>query len=768
MFFLIALLSTNNAQYTIDDFTGNWKDNFEFPVSGFDYEEQHSGIVYQHENRHGTIIYLLSTVQDSAHWHIEYSCNQMSSGGYMRYYVVSDEYNLLASNSIFIECINTDNRIRLCEQKSGGEVSEILSSPPLEPHNSRINIQLNRTCGGLWTIKCSSNENTLYQRDTLWHPAVDAQYSGIRVTMDNTKPSLISIHSMSAAGVKKCGDPEPDDPKPPIDPDTIPESTQTKHSIVITEIMADPEPSAGLPEVEYVEIYNRTDHAIDLTNCQLCVGTACGNLYPYTLQAGEYAVMCSENKIIDMADYENLLPVQLFKTLINGGRVVYLKDAEGSLMTWTDYTIDWYSAGELKSEGGYSLERRDINNLHISPTNFQASEHTNGGTPGAPNSVACKFEDNVQPKVLAAYLEGNQTLCLIFNKEMIMSNANFQLSSEIAQTSFEYPQNRAVRFELTAPIDSSVSIHLSNLRCVSDFTLADTLIEVFKLHIPQRGDIVVSELMFNPDTDKTKYIELCNISNKHLSLEQLQIDALDSYGENKKSLKITNAHTHALAPNSYALLITDPFAFQHSYTYCHDAQLCHIETELLDVDGGGIVLCLAHNAQMLDSIHYAENMHNAWLSETKGVSLENTNLLAQEHSIDNWTSAASIANFATPGCANSHTESTHTPENTTKHHFYTTLESFTPNNDAYEDVLDIHYDLPNNGYQCRVELFTPSGNHLLTLVNNELIPQTGKFQWQGTDNDGSPLPVGIYVIVIHATHPDGDKIHERLVAVIAS
>ena len=46
------------------------------------------------------------------------------------------------------------------------------------------------------------------------------------------------------------------------------------HDVVITEIMADPTPSAGLPLVEYIEIRNTSGRSLQLSGWRLRTATA--------------------------------------------------------------------------------------------------------------------------------------------------------------------------------------------------------------------------------------------------------------------------------------------------------------------------------------------------------------------------------------------------------------------------------------------------------------------------------------------------------------
>src|SRR5690606_1833493 len=61
--------------------------------------------------------------------------------------------------------------------------------------------------------------------------------------------------------------------------------------VIITEIMADPTPVVRLPEEEYIEIYNRSEKAIDLKGMTFTAGSRTATLPDVQLASKEYAVL---------------------------------------------------------------------------------------------------------------------------------------------------------------------------------------------------------------------------------------------------------------------------------------------------------------------------------------------------------------------------------------------------------------------------------------------------------------------------------------------
>ncbi len=765
MFFTFVLLVKIHAQFDIDRFDSDWEENFEFPRYGFVYDQNMDAITYQSANRNGVSLYLKNEVLDSAEWTIEYSYDQIyGSTNYLRYYLSSETNNFQNSRSFFVECVNSSNTLRLCEYTEDGVEVQILScklSVSEGDDIDRIKLRIVRSCKGEWDLYSSINSSAEQRSSAFYTSYFSSKYAGLRVRMNESNPSLIAIHSMSANGVARCGD-IPEEPD-----DSVVIGSASIHSIVFSEIMADPDPVIGLPEVEYIEIYNRSSENINLAGCKLYVGSAYGELYPFELAPKTYAILCSENKKIEMSAYKNLVLVKSFKTLINDGRLVYLTSADGELITWIDYKKEWYG-NEFKEDGGYSLERIDNDNLHITGDNFSASMNIHGGTPGVLNSICASNPDGVEPKVIDAYITKDNRVQILFNKEMRVGKDNFESEEcDVDEMEVNNPYSDCVIMPIVDFSDSVIFVSLISLKCVTGYSLQDTIIELKPLKQPKEYDLMFSEVMFDPEKKSPKYIEVYNNSDDYISIVDLYVEKYDEYGDKNVQLKI-NSLVKGIAPDSYCVVVVDQKDFKASYDYCDNAVLGTINSDVLLKDGGSIALKSMLGELVLDSIAYGEYMHNPWIEDNEGVSLEKINLGEGEFLASNWTSATSASGYSTPGCENSHNADLDVPDNDTKKKFYVENETFTPNNDAYQDVLNIYYDLDKSGFVCSVKIYSPSGQYITDLLDEDILSQSGKIVWRGTTIDGRPLPIGIYVIVVEAIHSEGEIINERIVSVIAS
>ncbi|MDR0794459.1 MAG: lamin tail domain-containing protein, partial [Tannerella sp.] len=143
----------------------------------------------------------------------------------------------------------------------------------------------------------------------------------------------------------------------------------------INEIMVNPTGATGLPETEYVELYNTSDVGINLRGWTLIYDSRTVVTLPgVILSAGGYAVLYREGKDIRIDAGGSAIPVANFpSTLAKEGRLVEIKNSRGVL-------IDYMTYKNSASLAGCSWERdRD--------GYFYPSNDPRGGTPGSVNTL---------------------------------------------------------------------------------------------------------------------------------------------------------------------------------------------------------------------------------------------------------------------------------------------------------------------------------------------------------------------------------------------
>ncbi|MCT4603204.1 MAG: lamin tail domain-containing protein, partial [Marinifilum sp.] len=128
--------------------------------------------------------------------------------------------------------------------------------------------------------------------------------------------------------------------------------------VVINEIMADENPTNGLPEYEYIELHNTKDYPISVENWKLQIGKKELFLSGDTIQANSYLILCSNSAVDAFTKYGNTLGLSSFTGLTNAGASLQLKSAKEKIIDEIAYSDTWYKSKD-KSDGGWSLERID-------------------------------------------------------------------------------------------------------------------------------------------------------------------------------------------------------------------------------------------------------------------------------------------------------------------------------------------------------------------------------------------------------------------------
>ena len=172
---------------------------------------------------------------------------------------------------------------------------------------------------------------------------------------------------------------EPDEPETPVVPEEPeqPEESYPKGSVIIHEVMADPKGLTALPETEYIELYNKVDQSIDLSNWILNYGTTPIALTGVVIPAHGWAVLYRSGREIEVGNGQ-ACPLDKFPSaLANTGKELSLCDANGQLM-------DQYTYPKAKPACSWEFDEEG----------WHLSSDPRGGTPGEANSEAEKNEED--------------------------------------------------------------------------------------------------------------------------------------------------------------------------------------------------------------------------------------------------------------------------------------------------------------------------------------------------------------------------------------
>ncbi len=254
--------------------------------------------------------------------------------------------------------------------------------------------------------------------------------------------------------------------------------------------------------------------------------------------------------------------------------------------------------------------------------------------------------------------------------------------------------------------------------------------------------ILINEIMFNPLIGNPEYIELYNTTNDTINLCNWAV--ADQYLSNGKRNEILISGDHFINPKTYFTLSSDSSIlnyFTELRTNINSIYSFNRASLNLNNDEDEIVL-LDINRNVQDSLRYYEKWHNPNLKNSKGVSLERISLLDKSINRTNWTSSVDNSG-GTPSKVNSvsFTARKQVP-------FTVEPNPFSPDNDGHEDMTTISYSSGMESSFLRIRVFDRYGRLQRTIINNSHGFGSGNVTWDGFDDNGKPLKIGIYIILL--------------------
>lgn len=528
------------------------------------------------------------------------------------------------------------------------------------------------------------------------------------------------------------------------------------YDIIFNEIMADPTPVVELPEAEYIEIYNRSNHYIELEKWVLFVRNTDFVLPQQLIAPGEYLIICDDEFAELFKAYGTVLSMNNFPALLNSGATLKLNNTDGEVIDSIDYTHEWYHNSE-KDNGGYSLERIDKNRMCGQRDNWQASNDPKGGTPGQANAVEGDNVDVTPPQFMAIDILSYTQLKLYFNEPLdaavAFSKNNYSITG-ISIGDVLYSPG-----ELTATLDLNEAIQFNKEYELTVHQLIDECGNVgaestlpFTMVALASGQVLINEVLFNPYTNGADFVELYNNSGLTLDLADLKLATRDDSLNLKSVYKVSDLHA-PFGPGEFLVFTKDTLNILENYRVPYPERLKQMSNFPAYNNTEGRVVVLNDSLLVIDELAYTESMHSKWLTSYDGVSLERLSTNLETNDAANWQSASSLVGYATPGYENSQTEIA--PEQ----QLNVELESdeVSPNGDGYNDELILKFSLDQPGYLANVYIFNSAGKEVRRLTNNDLIGNNLEVTYDLRNKDGSLLPMGIYLVYTELVHLDVKK-----------
>lgn len=541
------------------------------------------------------------------------------------------------------------------------------------------------------------------------------------------------------------------------------------NDVIINEIMADPDPVIGLPSAEFTELFNQSEFPIDLNGWTFSDATSTQVLPPFLLKPDSFVIICDDADVALFAGYGSTLGLASFPSLNNDGDDLTLKNAAGSIINNVSFSSSWYDDAE-KAEGGWTLELIDPNSPCQAMNNWTASDNASGGTPGKTNSVLGANPDLQSPSLLSAVLLNASAVLLTFNESLDSSLAsqttNYQVdqNKEVLAVIVYPPDFMSVELLLNSAVDSNVvyTVTVNGLTDCSGNVIDSNNTAQFAIPgVIVAGNVLINELLFNPASGGYDYLEIYNNSNHIIDLAQLLVATTDDY-DSLVSIETITAESRLLFPEQYMVLTENPDWVKQNYVTLNSDWFIHMDLPGFNDDEGTAVLVNV-NGIRIDQLQYDASWQFPLIDDVEGVALERINFNVQTQDSLNWHSAASTAGFGTPTYKNSQFSAPASGDEIT-----ISLESFSPDQDGYHDVLNISYSFDQAGYTANIRIFDEQGRQVTDLVRNALLSQEGTFTWDGITDKNEKAPIGIYIVYTELFKLDGTVKQYRKACVVAA
>jgi hypothetical protein len=524
--------------------------------------------------------------------------------------------------------------------------------------------------------------------------------------------------------------------------------------IIINEIFADPTPQIGLPNAEFVEFHNRSNQIYDLAGWKFSDASSTITLPSYVLMPGAYVTIAPNSAAFEFSIFPNVLLVSSLPSLNNASDLITLYDPANNIVDQVEYFDTWYQDA-VKKSGGYSLELINPDLPCSGSFNWIASNDPNGGTPGTQNSVYSTAPDGTPPVVTSVNVVDKNTIVVCFNEGLDATSINtsmFTLSGGVSVATFQVSTDlQCLTLTILPALDTGViyQVSLLGIKDCSGNPMVAAQYNAILPHLPRVKDIIINEILFNPYTGGSDWVEVYNNSNRYIDLKGFYL-ANNNDGNIASLRQVTT--TFLLYPGTFAVICRDSNQIKNNYISAVPGRFVQLSTTIPSyTNDSSTVYLLLPDSTISDKVSYSSKWHFSIIKDVKGKSLERLDYNRASQDAGNWHTAAQSEGWATPGKENSQ----FFPTQLTDDMVEIFPELFSPDNDGFEDVMNIAYKLDEPGYVGNITIFDREGRVIKYLVQNQLMAVEGVYTWDGTTNSMEKARIGVYIIYFEVFNLQG-------------
>ncbi len=260
------------------------------------------------------------------------------------------------------------------------------------------------------------------------------------------------------------------------------------------------------------------------------------------------------------------------------------------------------------------------------------------------------------------------------------------------------------------------------------------------------NDIVINEMLFNPEKNGFDYVECYNKSAKQIHLNSLMIG-------NGSSVRPLTKDSVIIAAHSFFVLTADKQWLTTKYNIPVTVAVCQVSSfPSFPDDEGTIVLLRRSDTIEIDKVAYSSKWHFEMIQQQEGVALERISPDFASQDKNNWTSASESSGYGTPGSTNSQFRA----DATAGKEVSVLPTVFSPDNDGQNDFAQVSIPSAEPGSVANAVVYNATGRQVRYLIKNAVLGLNNRFTWDGCDDRSKKLPTGIYIIAIQVFDTKGN------------